>query len=765
MPKAQVSSAGIKVPEDVSCWRSCSQWLCCRCCRRRKPRPMRIHERLFLNPFQKWQVFGVFPNTFFAHLSLLVMVTYQVMYYFYKDIDHACHTSRHFSALFLGTEEGAINLLQPEDLQKVFAQALLNTFDIDFVTFNNVRRTLDGADCLQCDLPVHLSWRNGSRSTFIMERQYFGSRHTKNVSTTSEEYLHTRLPFLYSSEIAFVEDIEFSFDIQEIFNDPAVLLDSVIHAERQETQFRWEMHLRFDGTKVGRFRGSLDYSLFIFDSSRSLSHDFMNILVLIMAVVSSALILRKVFRAAYVFYLVRQTLLQEQRSNALSWDNQLDIFNRWWGLSIVCHAMQIYATSRSMRLSPDVTQRFALHGWSCFLSWLNMCQYFESFPSYYVTFSTLKKGLPGVLRYMASVLPILTAFMFLGACNFWKAATFQGVPASYASLFSLLNGDMVHDAFDDLGKVGGWAGHVYLYIFIFMFIYVVLNVNITIIEEAYFAARFQSVQHERKSSTITDSIELSRQVSPAQGDSPTNRTSSLTAPLLNAAAALYVESTSPPVVLEASPLSGTANGSVAFVKSAASEASGDAESGEVGMLAYSKVRSRSLPNFGHVEDALSHSDHGRLGNSESVIRGTTRRITLKGNMSPRFLDNPQLQSALAHTFPEDFYRKTPKNVGGSSSYSVGTSLDPGAWRKGPKEEFSDSASPKDLASYYHPSDRIEWWLAVLPQWTQTLRSMPLPLRSSARDERQWLELEQVIADHSNAVQEVAGNFHRTVSRV
>lgn len=63
-------------------------------------------------------------------------------------------------------------------------------------------------------------------------------------------------------------------------------------------------------------------------------------------------------------------------------------------------------------------------------------------------------------------------------------------------LFSLMNGDSIHDAFKEVRSVGGIMLEAYLYVFIFFAIYVILNINIGIIEDAFHEAKHRSdVRH------------------------------------------------------------------------------------------------------------------------------------------------------------------------------------------------------------------------------------------------------------------------------
>ena len=74
---------------------------------------------------------------------------------------------------------------------------------------------------------------------------------------------------------------------------------------------------------------------------------------------------------------------------------------------------------------------------------------------------------------------------------------FVTLDASAITLFSLLNGDSIHDIFVDLYHFSPLVSSVYLYSFICLFIYAVLNIAIAIVEDAFFASKaFQLQIHE-----------------------------------------------------------------------------------------------------------------------------------------------------------------------------------------------------------------------------------------------------------------------------
>lgn len=136
----------------------------------------------------------------------------------------------------------------------------------------------------------------------------------------------------------------------------------------------------------------------------------------------------------------------------------------------------------------NVSTRLRGVGCSIFFSYINIIQYFSHQRSCRVLFSTLHRAIPQVATFLLCVFPIVCGFAFLGVMFFWSVHWFSTPSMAFCNLFSLLNGDVLHDNFLNLKDVSATFSQVYLYLFLSFFIYVVLNVNITIIGEAFLQA-------------------------------------------------------------------------------------------------------------------------------------------------------------------------------------------------------------------------------------------------------------------------------------
>jgi len=88
---------------------------------------------------------------------------------------------------------------------------------------------------------------------------------------------------------------------------------------------------------------------------------------------------------------------------------------------------------------------------------------------------------------MLGVVPLFYAYAIMGVALWsFDVDWFANTTKSAATLFALLNGDTLLDAFLNLRDTNWILTQIYLYSFLCLFIYCVLNITITIMEDAYF---------------------------------------------------------------------------------------------------------------------------------------------------------------------------------------------------------------------------------------------------------------------------------------
>lgn len=126
----------------------------------------------------------------------------------------------------------------------------------------------------------------------------------------------------------------------------------------------------------------------------------------------------------------------------------------------------------------------------CALHWVGLVRYLQVNARFAILGLTLQRGLPRVAQFLAGVLPIFVGFVLFGTVMFGaKVPRFQTAGATATTLFSVANGDEIHDTFNAVAYTP-WVGQLYVYSYLILFSYVVLMVCIGIIEDAFFSAVF-----------------------------------------------------------------------------------------------------------------------------------------------------------------------------------------------------------------------------------------------------------------------------------
>lgn len=126
----------------------------------------------------------------------------------------------------------------------------------------------------------------------------------------------------------------------------------------------------------------------------------------------------------------------------------------------------------------------------CALHWLSLVRYMQVNTRFHILGLTLRRGLPRVMQFLVGVSPIFVGFVLFGTVMFGaELPRFQSASVTATTLFSLANGDEIHDTFNDVAYTP-WIGQIYVYGYIILFSYVVLMVCIGIIEDAFFSAVF-----------------------------------------------------------------------------------------------------------------------------------------------------------------------------------------------------------------------------------------------------------------------------------
>lgn len=126
----------------------------------------------------------------------------------------------------------------------------------------------------------------------------------------------------------------------------------------------------------------------------------------------------------------------------------------------------------------------------CALQWISLVRYLGVNARFLILGRTLQRGLPRVAQFLVGVLPVFVGYVLFGTIMFGAhVPRFQSPSATATTLFSVANGDEIHDTFNSVAYTP-WIGQIYVYTYMIIFSYVVLMVCIGIIEDSFFSAVF-----------------------------------------------------------------------------------------------------------------------------------------------------------------------------------------------------------------------------------------------------------------------------------
>merc|ERR1719319_2034485 len=209
------------------------------------------------------------------------------------------------------------------------------------------------------------------------------------------------------------------------------------------------------------------------------------------------LLIKQTIKHILIFKRVRRRAKGMMAWRELTCQQKMQFFNLWFFISTAANVFNIISCCLNIqmflgRADDDATWDYplAFTGLACAFFWFGLVQYLEHFPNYYGLILTLRMSAPRVLRFVLGVAPVFIGFAMFGVAFFSPHSDlFSNLDTASVTLFALLNGDVIHDVFQDIYPAGRIISRVYLYTFIMLFIYAVLNIFIAIVEDGFFAAK------------------------------------------------------------------------------------------------------------------------------------------------------------------------------------------------------------------------------------------------------------------------------------
>lgn len=138
-------------------------------------------------------------------------------------------------------------------------------------------------------------------------------------------------------------------------------------------------------------------------------------------------------------------------------------------------------------------------GLGCALSWISTEKYIEHSPRLSFFSRTIQHAGPNIMRHAINMMPFFIGFGMLGMAVFWPTYRFRSPFVTYFSLFSIMLGDEISNAFMETIQFDPLFGPVFMFCWVFLSMSVMMNLFIIIVGES-----FEIVRETSKFNWLTD---------------------------------------------------------------------------------------------------------------------------------------------------------------------------------------------------------------------------------------------------------------------
>jgi len=152
----------------------------------------------------------------------------------------------------------------------------------------------------------------------------------------------------------------------------------------------------------------------------------------------------------------------------LTLTEKFKLFDPWCIIIMGANMLQIIGVT-SVLFSRTTALSFTelVIGLGCFGSWLGLLRFIDTNEKLYSAPKTIKTAVPVILRILIGVIPVLIGFSFLGMCLFWKSDKFKTPADAFFSLYSMMNGDVIRETYEDISFGKLIAASLFCYSFCF----------------------------------------------------------------------------------------------------------------------------------------------------------------------------------------------------------------------------------------------------------------------------------------------------------
>ena len=464
---------------------------------------LNIRDKLFINPIEKYQIFGKFPWRFILNIFLVILTTVQVLLVDSSTTSYSRAEERFFHEQFVDQGEKYKKtfplkkyIYTIEELKEHVSNSVNKFYNLSNLSLENVTYPSK-----KNYLPLNFTYLN-----------YF---YNDSSNITYENYFNITQdnlgPFTDSNQTKLLNMLRI---IKFFTIDYRIRTFAPYNFGDYFECFIWDIIQKYNFEERNHFIVSLNikrgacedksYSKFGFIKGSYWIH----VIVLIFSIINLYLTSISIYHTYKYYYSLKmkykKVYIEEYEKNGESiskWDilrekEKKKFFSYWDFVQFFCHVLQIFDAILSLYEGVDiVVYTQYVTGFAACLSYIILGKYLYYYWQFNSIFNMMNKSIRRLLLYFIGTSPIFLGFIFFGYANFWGSERFTSVTLTMTTLLSMMNGDSILDIINDLESNGFFIGCIYSYSFGIMSICVICNLFVSIIEEAYVNTKIKNKDH------------------------------------------------------------------------------------------------------------------------------------------------------------------------------------------------------------------------------------------------------------------------------
>ena len=482
-------------------------------------------DKISLSPLDKYRIYGKFPLNMIIHILLIVFTTIEAMIILSNFTDYFRAQEKSFTNVLISQDNKEnpdyprkIYLYDISSLQEHLSTCLKkmldtnNTFLTNIIYVNENEEEIEPKSIVM-DIEYKLNLSEINATDYAMTPQLYYNVSEDNLGPFNKNYSDDEI----KKYLNIIERFELEYKFKTYV--------SYYYKENNEC-FIWKITQLYDFIKNAHFEVSLyinnekceDNTYLSNFEKLIISNIWVDFIIIILATISLILSLYNFYEVIKINKykkIINKRKKQKKKinQNILKESEKISqTLNKWDICIIISNIFQIIGSvlnlveNNNMNGSIDICIGFGV-----MLCYISLGKYLDT-TKYGLFYQTLKHSITNIIPFFIGIMPIFIGFTFLGLCLFWNSERFTSISDAIKTVFSLVNGDSIHEIIVDMADKSNFFGQIYGFLLTLLFIVVVMNVLSSIIQEAYVSAKVASQSHWIYSNLLKNNDNLENEV-------------------------------------------------------------------------------------------------------------------------------------------------------------------------------------------------------------------------------------------------------------